>query len=227
MKKTLSKASRKQEAHNVAEIPSLIYEIRGHNVMLDSDLAGLYGVSVKALNQAVKRNLDRFPPDFMFKLTDNEWESLRCQIGTSNNSLTSQIAISNDALTFQNGISNDSLRSQIVTANGRGGRRTIPYAFTEEGVAMLSGVLRSPKAVEVNIAIMRAFVQMRRFMLHRPAYAAEIKELKQMLLLHIDNTDTRLGEHGERIDQIIQVLNNLIERPTPRRRIGFNAGQDG
>ena len=200
MKMTIKKSSR-QKAYDVAGIPSLIYEIRGHKVMLDSDLAKLYGVNVKRLNEAVKRNVERFPSDFMFQLTGTEWKSLR-----------SQIATSNDALTFQNGIS-----------NGRGGRRTVPYAFTEEGVAMLSGVLRSPKAVEVNIAIMRAFVQIRRFMQHRPAYATEIKELKQMLLLHIDNTDTRLGEHDERIDQIIQVLNNLIEHPTPPRRIGFHA----
>ena len=178
--------------NDIAIIHNMIYEIRGHKVMLDSDLARLYEVPVKVLNQTVKRNMERFPPDFMFQLIDEEWKDLRSQI-----------------VTFSSDI-----------------RKFLPYAFTEEGVAMLSGVLKSPRAVEVNIAIMRAFVQIRQFMLHRHDHSTEIKELKQMLLLHIDNTDTRFNEHSDHIDQIIHVLNNLIEHPTPPKRIGFHANRD-
>ena len=106
-----------------------IYVFRGHKVMLDQHLAGLYGVETGALVRAVKRNKSRFPDDFMFQLSDEEWELLRCQIGISN--------------------------------KGRGGRRYSPYVFTEQGVAMLSSVLNSKKAIQVNIQIMRAFVQFR------------------------------------------------------------------
>ena len=183
--------------------------------MLDSDLARLYGVPVKRLNEAVKRNMERFPSDFMFQLTDIEWENLRCQSGTSSNFLRSQIATSKNALTFQNGIS-----------KGRGGRRTAPYVFTENGVAMLSSVLNSQRAIEVNIAIMRVFTNIRQLMLRQASKIDEIKELKQMLLLHIDNTDTRFNKHSEHIDQIIHVLNNLIDHPKPPRRIGFHVNQD-
>ena len=118
--------------------------------MLDRDLADLYEVDAKVLNQAVKRNLDRFPEDFMFQLTAEESARLRSQI------VTSKIKPPGD-LRLQSGAS--SLRSQIVTSNagqGRGGRRYLPYAFTEQGVAMLSSVLRSKRAVMVNIEIMRA-----------------------------------------------------------------------
>ena len=110
-------------------IESKIYLIHGKKVMLDSDLAVLYQVETKNLNKAVNRNLERFPEDFMFQLTESETDSLRFQIGTSN--------------------------------EGRGGRRTRPYVFTQEGIAMLSGVLRSNRAVQVNIAIMRTFVKLR------------------------------------------------------------------
>src|SRR5689334_18409131 len=111
----------------VRPIDERIVAVRGCKVMFDEDLAELYGVETGALNRAVKRNLDRFPEDFMFRLTAQEAESLRCQIGTSN----------------------------------RGGRRYLPYVFTEQGVAMLSGVLTSKRAVQVNVEIMRAFVRLR------------------------------------------------------------------
>src|ERR1700690_1022869 len=119
---------------------SYIYRIRGQQVMLDVELAVLYGIPTKSLNLGVKRNLIRFPDDFMFRLTPHELQNLRFQFETS------------------------SLRSQIVTASW-GGRRYLPYAFTEEGVAMLSSVLRSKRAALVNIAIMRAFVKLRRAVL--------------------------------------------------------------
>ena len=106
-------------ANKLTQIQKMIYEIRGHKVMLDSDLAGLYEIETKALNRAVKRNIERFPDIFMFQLTEEEFGSLRCQIGTSN--------------------------------EGKGGRRYLPYVFTEHGVLMLSSVLNSKKAISVNI----------------------------------------------------------------------------
>ncbi len=115
------------------KIMNKIYTIRGLQVMIDKDLATLYGVTTKALNQAVKRNIDRFPSDFMFQLNKTEFERIF-------------------------------LRSQIVTSSLHGGRRYLPYAFTEQGVAMLSSVLRSKNAIEINIEIMRAFVAMRQIL---------------------------------------------------------------
>ncbi|MFN5869878.1 MAG: ORF6N domain-containing protein, partial [Akkermansiaceae bacterium] len=126
------------------QLAPLVIRLRRENVILDSDIAELYGVETKRLNEAVKRNIERFPADFMFQLSPEE-ENLRSQI-----------------VTLKRGQS--SLRSQSATSSSHGGRRTLPYAFTEQGVAMLSSVLRSPRAVEVNIAIMRTFVQLRSLM---------------------------------------------------------------
>jgi hypothetical protein len=120
-----------------------IWVIRGHKVMLDSDLAELYGVETKALNQAVKRNLSRFPADFMFQLTGDEADFLKSQFVTSNGEPAAQPS------------------TRLGRRPGRGGRRTLPKAFTEQGVAMLSSVLRSPQAAVVNIEIMRASVRLR------------------------------------------------------------------
>jgi hypothetical protein len=141
-------------ADKLAKLQKLIYEIRGQKVMLDSDLAALYGVETFNLNKAVKRNIGRFPGDFMFQLTKEEWENL----------------------TFQNGIS--SLQ--------HGGRRFMPYAFTEQGVAMLAAVLNSPKAIDVNISIMRAFVQLRYYVLSKSETNEQITELRKLLMLYID-----------------------------------------
>ena len=154
----------------VIHIEPLIHIVRDQQVLLDSDLAMLYGVEVKRLNEQVKRNIERFPEDFMFQLTKEEYELLKSQILTSNfapTSLRSQIVTLNSA--------EDSIRSQIVTSNEQdthlksqiatsswGGVRKLPYAFTENGIAMLSSVLRSPTAIEVNIRIMRAFTAMRK-----------------------------------------------------------------
>ncbi|MFR2069016.1 MAG: ORF6N domain-containing protein [Bacteroides nordii] len=127
-------------------IENKIYEIRGQKVMLDFDLAKMYQVETKNLNKAVKRNIERFPEDFMFQLTSEEMANLRFQIGTSS----------------------------------WGGTRYLPFAFTEQGVAMLSGILRSPQAVEVNINIMRAFVHMRQYLLSHVS-RQELDELKQRI----------------------------------------------
>jgi hypothetical protein len=157
-----------------------IYIVRGHKVMLDSDLASLYRVATKVLLQAVRRNLDRFPADFMFQLTSEE-----------------------DA----------ALRSQIVTSKmGRGGRRRPPYAFTEHGVAMLSSVLKSKRAVQLNILIIRAFVRLR-------DYLATNKELARRM----KDVERTQNEHGAHIQQLYGCIEQLIEPAPvpPKRRIGF------
>ena len=157
-------------------IQNKIYEIRGQNVMLDSDLAELYEVETKVLNQGVKRNSTRFPEDFMFQLTDNEYINLRTQIVTS-------------------------------SLSNYGGQRYNPYVFTEQGVAMLSSVLRSEKAVQVNIAIMRTFVAIRQ-------YAFGYKDLKEKI-------EQIESIHGGQINDIHQVLNELLNPENNRKEIGF------
>jgi len=175
-------------ADKLEQIQTMIYEIRGQKVMLDSDLAALYEVETFNLNKAVKRNIERFPDDFMFQLTKNEWENL----------------------TFQNGIS----------SKQHGGRRFMPYAFTEQGVAMLASVLNSKKAVIVNINIMRAFVKLRHYVLLQ-SKDEQITELRKLLMVYIENTDYKLSKQDKTIKQIIIALNNLIEKPPKTKKIGF------
>lgn len=136
----------KTDHMSIDKIEKAIYIIRGEEVMLDRDLAFLYGVETKTLNRAVKRNLQRFPPDFMFQLTDDEAETLRCQIGTSN--------------------------------KGRGGRRYLPHVFTEPGVAMLSSVLSSERAVAVSIEMIRAFIKLRELFASNAELARRLDELE-------------------------------------------------
>src|SRR5216110_2414967 len=146
---------------NVAE---LVFFIRGEKVLLDADLAMLYGVEPRVLNQAVARNRKRFPADFMFQLSAREYDAL-----------TSQIVISDK----DDARGASALRSQIVTSKkGRGGRRYRPYAFTEQGVAMLSSVLRSSRAVQVNIAVMRTFVRLREMLLSNTELARKLAALE-------------------------------------------------
>jgi len=160
-----------------------IYLIRGQKVMIDTDLAELYGVPTFRLNEAVKRNKKRFPEDFMFQLTKEEEESL-----------TSQIAISK---------------------TGRGGRRTRPYAFTEQGVAMLSSVLKSERAIEVNIAIMRAFVKLR-----------QILETNEELNRKFAAVIRKLATHDKYFKVVFDELKKLTHQPDkPRRQIGFSTAQ--
>ena len=179
-------------ADKLMQLQKLIYEIRGLKVMLDSDLAGLYGVETKNLNKAVKRNITRFPDDFMFQLTKAEWENLRFQFGTS-------------SLQY-------------------GGRRYAPYAFTEQGVSMLSSVINSERAIEVNINIMRAFVQLRHYVLSKSDTNEQIAELRKLLMVYIENTDYKLSKHDKAIEQIIIALNNLIDKPPKTKTIGFRPG---
>ena len=173
-------------AKELIQIQNMIFEIRGQKVMLDSDLAGLYEIETKVLNRAVKRNSDRFPEIFMFQLTENEFNALRCQFGTSN--------------------------------DGKGGRRYLPYVFTEHGVLMLSSVLNSKKAINVNIEIMVTFIKLRQYVISQSPKNDQIAELRKLLMLYIEKNDKRVNE-------IIIALNNLIEKPPKTKPIGFNAGK--
>lgn len=184
----------------VIRIAQSIHLLRGQKVMIDFDLAGLYGVATKVLNQAVSRNRDRFPEDFMFRLTAEEVFNLRSRIVTS----------SSDVPKIEPVTSN---WSQNVTGfEGHGGLRYRPYAFTEQGVAMLSSVLKSERAVKVNIAIMRAFVKLR-----------EMLDTNRELAKRFSELETRVGKHDDEIAAIIEAIRQLI-RPEnrPRREIGFH-----
>ena len=178
-------------AANIA-IENKIFTIRGHKVMLDSDLSVLYEVETFNLNKAVKRNIGRFPSDFMFQLTKEEWENLVFQFG--------------------------------ISSKRHGGRRFMPYAFTEQGVAMLAAVLNSQKAIDVNISIMRTFVKLRQYALSHSDSNEQITELRKLLMLYIEKNDKRAESSESRINDIIIALNNLLEQPKQTRKIGFNTG---
>ena len=162
---------------SVEQIESLILSIRGKQVILDRDLARLYGVETRVLNQAVQRNIERFPEDFMFKLTKEEYENMSSQFVT-----TSKEGISRSQIATLN--ENEILKSQNVISSW-GGARKLPYAFTENGIAMLSSVLRSPMAIATNIHIMRAFNAMRHFIgSHAQAFQRiEVLERTQLSLV--------------------------------------------
>ena len=181
------------------QIEPLIRTIRGQQVLLDSDLAILYGVETRQLNQQVKRNIERFPEDFMFQLTKVELINLKSQIATlsaTDYPLRSQIVTLNTE--------NHSLRSQNATIDNRG-RHTkyLPYAFTENGIAMLSSVLRSPIAIQVNIRIMRAFTAMRQFIASNAQIFQRLDVMEQnqlALTAHQTETDHKLEEVFRRLD---------------------------
>ena len=172
-------------------IESKILFLRGQKVMLDYDLAVLYDVQVRRLNEQVKRNIERFPDDFMFQLTKDE-ANLKSQFVTLNSVSRSQIAI----LKNKNGQDKTNLKSQIATSSW-GGTRKLPYAFTEQGVAMLSSVLRSKRAVEVNIAIMRIFVNIRKYISTYEGLAMKIAELE-------NKYDTKIIKIMDIIDQLVK-----------------------
>ena len=181
--------------------------VRGQKVMLDNDLASLYGVGTKGLIQAVKRNLQRFPEDFMFQLSAEESEAIRSRVVTA-----SKEAERNSSQSLMSARGGKSLRSQFVISKGKGGRRYRPYAFTEQGVAMLSSVLRSPRAVEVNIAIMRTFVQLRRLMDSNRDLARRIEALE--------------SRYDEQFATVFDTIKRLIaddesRKARPKRNIGF------
>jgi len=182
------------KSENIAQ---LVFFVRGEKVMFDADLAKLYGVTTKALNQALRRNRERFPEDFAFQLTANEFAALRSQSVTLS----------------AKGSHPQSLRanwSQFVTSSRKHrGARYRPYAFTEQGVAMLSSVLRSARAVEVNIAIMRTFVQLRRLMDTNRDLARKIEALEK--------------KYDEQFADVFAAIKELIApSATPRKQIGFH-----
>lgn len=165
----------------IETIAHKILVVRGQRVILDADLARLYGVSTKRLNQQVNRNLERFPEDFMFQLADAEADSLRLQNATSK--------------------------------TGRGGRRYRPYAFTEHGALMAASVLNSPRAVEVSVYVVRAFVRMREILATHAELSHKLAEL-----------ESRVGGHDEDISAIMEAIRQLLSPPDPpKRRIGFLA----
>ena len=185
-------------------VPSLVPEqidrsilvVRGHRVLLDEQLAAFYGVETRALVQAVKRNINRFPEDFMLQLAGDEWAALRPQVASSR------------------------LRSQtVILESGRGQhRKYLPYAFTEQGVAMLSSVLRSPRAVEVNIQIMRAFVRLRQLLSVHKELAERLRRLEEQM---------RQRDHSvaQQFQRVFALLDKLFNPPQPpRKRIGFHTG---
>ena len=194
----------------IIEIRSKIYEIRGVQVMLDFDLAEMYQVETKRLKEAVRRNLKRFEgDDFMFELTNEEYNSLIIN-----------------------------LRSQIATSNMKGGRRHMPFAFTEQGVAMLSSVLKSESAILVNRAIIRAFVAMRNYIMSTASISAELEAIKVKLELLERNDEENLEaindlseDMRKEIDTIYQAIAALsVKEPAksdpPRNKIGFKTGAD-
>ena len=206
--------------NDIQTIQNKIYEIRSQRVMLDFDLASMYGVETRALNQAVKRNIERFPEDFMIQLTRGEWAILK-----------SQIVISNTTENQEDNV----LTSQIVIIKeGRGQhKKYMPYAFTEQGVAMLSSVLRSPLAIQVNIGIIRAFVEFRHMAatLSLPSSTADVAQLRkdfEELKLDIEDILRDQNDINEstraQLDAISTALTEL-QAKDPRRRerrpIGF------
>jgi hypothetical protein len=165
-------------------IQKKIYEVRGQRVLLDLDLAQLYEVETRVLNQAIKRNIESFPEDFMFRLTKKEWQDMSSQI--------------------------------VMTSISKRPKTAIPYAFTEHGVTMLASVLKSPKARKMNIAIVRAFIALRKLVLENNAVLEQLNQLK-----------ARLGEHDVQLNQIYDAIENLLDEKVDqnkweeRERIGF------
>lgn len=179
----------------IRSVQNRIYELRGARVMLDFDLATLYEVETRVLNQSVRRNIERFPPDFLFQLTPLEHELIKHQIKINQSS------------------------SQIVMMETIALNRTdkyLPYAFTEQGIAMLSGILRSPKAIHINIASMRAFIELRKVLIDQTDIIKQLEAIKE-----------RIGEHDLQLNQLYEAMDNLIDstiaqkRWNDRERIGF------
>ena len=186
------------------QLGRLIYEVRDERVMLDSDLASIYGVETKALNRAVKRNRDRFPQDFAFQLSADEWQNLRYQIGTSSS-----------------GREDQSLRYQIGTLKTRRGqhRKYLPWVFTEHGAIMAANILNSPRAVQMAVFVVRAFLKMR-------ALLGDKRELAQKLASLEKELKKRLDVHEAVIVTILQRVMDIIDPPAlpaqpPKPRIGF------
>ena len=184
-------------------IQQKIFEIRGQKVMLDFDLAALYEVETKVFNQAVKRNIERFPEEFMFRLTTEEFNSLRSQIVT---------------LKREDADNQKTNWSQNVTLESKRGKHSkyLPYVFTEHGVSMAAGILKSDKAVQMNIAIVRAFIALKKFAINYADIIEQLKELKE-----------KVGNHDAQLNQIYDAIENLLDAKveekkwSERERIGY------
>ena len=209
MGNNMAKQTKKIRATNADEkIIRKIYMIREQKVMLDFDLADLYEVETKALNQAVKRNIERFPKDFMFRLTSKEWVTMRSQFVTA----SVEVIDINDL---------KDMRSQIVTAYQKKRNVSVtPYAFTEHGVTMIASILKSERAVKMSIAVVRAFIELKKTALQYSGIIEQIQLLKE-----------HLGEHDSQLNAIYTALENLMDDKvdkelreeiwSKRKRIGF------
>lgn len=178
----------------IQSIQNRIYEIRGVRVILDYDLASLYEVETRILNQAIKRNIKRFPDDFMFQVTSIEWEIYQKNIFESK-----------DQQNFDSTHSSSQIVMMSVPKNRT--NKYLPFAFTEQGVAMLSGVLNSDKAIQMNIAIMRAFVQIRHIIFQQNDLSSQMKEIK-----------SRIDEHDSQLNQIYDAMENLLDEKARQRK---------
>ena len=203
--------ARKKIVAPISDFENLIHEVRGQKIIFDADLARIYGVTTKRLNEQMKRNQERFPGDFAFQLTAEEADSLRSQIATSSGGNRSQVATGSQSRTI--------LRSQNATSSSHGGRRYRPYAFTEHGAIMAANVLNSARAVQMSVFVVRAFLKMRAFLGDKRELAKQLaaleKELKQ-----------RLDIHEAAIVTVLQRVMDIIDPPSAppapeKPRIGF------
>jgi len=185
----------KELAISQTQIENRIFTVRGVQVMLDSDLAEMYQTETKYINRAMKRNPDRFPQTFAFQLTAKERENLRCQFGTSSE--------------------DDSLRFQSGTLNAHGGRRTMPYAFTEQGVAMLSAVLQTPIAVKVSVQIINVFVELRKLIASHSGLLQRVEGIEKKLI----QTDQKQLETDQKIERVFKALEGDV---IPTQGVFFN-----
>jgi hypothetical protein len=184
------------------DITTLIVTVRGKRVILDVDLARIYRVPTRRLNEQVRRNADRFPPDFAFVLTEQEVADLKSQIATS---------------------SYKANRSQFVTSSTHGGRRKLPMAFTEHGAIMAANILRSKRAIEMSVFVVRAFIRMRQMLIEQRGLARKLAELEEELTARLDLHETAINEI---FGQIRRLLSSPSEPQPPKRRIGLDPVRD-
>ncbi len=187
---------RSEETYKTPPIERMIMTVRSQRVILDADLASLYGIPTKRLNEQVRRNMDRFPPDFAFILTNEEVTNLRSQIATSSWQVN---------------------RSQFTTAS-HGGRRYRPYVFTEHGAIMAANILRSKRAIQMSVFVVRAFIRMRQILIEQRSLAHKLQKLEKELTARLDIHETAINEM---FSQIQRLLSPPSEPEPPRKRIGF------
>jgi len=177
----------------VEQISANILEVRGKKVILDSDLAQLYGVTTRQLNQAVKRNANRFPTDFMFQLNEDEYQILRSQI--------------------------------VISRFGHGGRRYLPFIFTEHGAVMAASVLNTPKAIEVSVYVVRAFVRQRAMLASNAEFALKLAQMEKKLAVAFMLHEDKLVDHDNQLEEIIETIREMQQQHT-HRPIGFRVEEE-